>query len=104
MIDEPGFIAIDCSVDDDIIIDREEIGVMTVSLVVWISGIRLRRRKSLTSVLDESRSSRYPACGESAQSLNRRRAYPKFLVTRTFALPSNAESRCVLLRCSDALY
>jgi hypothetical protein len=104
VIDESGFIPIDLSVDDDIIIYREKIRVMTVPLVVGISSVCLSRCKSLTGVLDESRSGRYPRCGESTQSLNRRRAYPKFLVSRTFALPSNAESRCVLLLCSDAPY
>lgn len=71
VIDEPGFIPIDGSIDDDIIVDREKVGMMPIRFVVRIPLICLAGSKSLARVLDEPRSFRDSLRCECTESLNR---------------------------------
>ena len=73
VIDESRVISIYRGIDDDVVIDREEVGVVTLSIIIRVTGICLSRREPLAGVLDEPRPRRNSVCGKCAHSLYGRR-------------------------------
>lgn len=71
MIDESRVVSIKRGIDHDIVIDRKEIGMMSLFNAVGISLICFDRRNTLPGVLDDARASRDRPGRESPKPLNR---------------------------------
>ncbi len=54
MVDEPGLVAIHRRIDHDVVVDREEVGVVPLPVVIRVFRIGLRRGEALTGVFDKT--------------------------------------------------
>ena len=70
VIDESRFVPIDRGIDDDVVVDREQVRVMPLALLIGIASVGLGRSQTLACILDQPRSRGNPLVGKSAQPLN----------------------------------
>src|SRR6185437_9517677 len=87
VIDVARIVAADGGVDDDIIVDGEQEGVVPLERRVGIARVRRRGRQPLTRVLDEARSGGDSRGGKGAESLDGRRANLEWRSRRAGSAP-----------------
>ena len=73
MVNESRLVSVYSRVDDDVIVDGEEKGVMALPGHIRIARIGLRRSEALTRVLDEPYAGRDGSRGERTEALHGRR-------------------------------
>jgi hypothetical protein len=74
VVDESRFVAVDGGVDHDVVVDREQEGVVTLAFDVGITRLRLGWGQTFARILDEPRAGRDSTRRESTEPLDRRPA------------------------------
>ena len=72
VVDEPRVVSVYSSVDDYIVVDREEVSMVSAGFIVGVTLVGLFRRQPLAGVFDESKAFGYRSSCKRTQSLDLR--------------------------------